>query len=717
MRNIIYLLLAGVLFAQCNKTTSDAVMDTSSAAKAELADQAKAWRSSAPSAGAAREIELGEYTSFTLDNGLDVIIVENHKLPRVSYQISLKHDALIEGDEAGYTAMTGSLLTKGTTTRTKADIDAAIDYIGASLSASESSMFGSSLTKHQDKLLDVMTDVLYNPSFLAEEFEKEKTQTLSGLASQKTDPNSMSQNVSSVLLYGTAHPYGEIMTEETVNTIKTSTVRKYYDDYYRPNNAILVIVGDITPTVAKAKVQQYFAQWEAKEVASTKYATPMPPSAPKVAFVNKDGAVQSVINVTYPIDLQPGSDDAIAARLMNSILGGGIFSGRLMQNLREDKAYTYGARSSINSDKLIGSFSAGASVRNEVTDSSVTEFMYELRRMVDEPVSTDDIELAKASMAGQFARSLESPQTIARFARNMKLYNLPSDYYETYLQQLEAVTVADVQAMAQKYIRPDNAYIVVVGNKDEVAEKLLQFDGDGVIDYYDAYGNEVKYDAVAMPAGLTAKQVIMDYIDAIGGQEKLLSVKSMVTMAGMDMMGQSANITIKQEQPNKMSMVVGMNGMTMQETRVNGDKAMMGGMGQSQTMAKGDPGFDDVSSQAVFFGGVLDYLASDYTLELKGIEDVDGEKAYKVMVTGTDGKSSTEFYAVKSNLLIKEVTSQEGPQGPMTITNVNKDYKAVDGIMLPHTIVTTGAAPFPMEMKIKEYQINTAIPATAFEIE
>jgi predicted Zn-dependent peptidase len=712
MKNIFYLLLAGVLFAQCSKTTTDAVMDQAS----DVKDQALAWRSKAPTAGPARAIQLGEYNSFTLNNGLDVIIVENHKLPRVSYQVSLKHDALIEGKEAGYTSMAGSLLTKGTESRTKAEIDQAVDFIGASLSAGGNGLFASSLTKHQDKLLEVMTDVLYNPTFPEEEFEKEKTQTLSGLATQKTDPSSMASNVASVLLYGADHPYGEIQTEETVNNMQLSTVRKYYEDYYRPNNAVLVIVGDVTPAEAKAQVEKYFADWKSKDVPSFDYPTPAAPDEAKVAFVNKDGAVQSVIRVTYPVDLKPGTDDVIASRLMNSILGGGIFSGRLMQNLREDKAYTYGARSSLRSDKLMGSFNASASVRNEVTDSSVQEFLYELNRMVKEPVSSDDISLAKASMAGQFARSLESPQTIANFARNMKLYNLPSDYYETYLQRLDATTVADVQRMAQKYIKPDNAYIVVVGNKDEVADKLVRFDGDGVLDYYDAYGNVVKYDEMAMPADLSAEKVIMDYMDALGGKDKLMSVSSMTTTATMEVMGQTAEISMKQAKPGKLAMSMGMNGMVMQETKVNGDKASVGSMGQSQMLNKGDEGFDGVAGQAKMFGGVLDYLGDDYQLDLKGIEDVDGEKAYKIVVTAPGDNKSTEFYAVKSNLLIKTVSSQEGPQGPMTVNTMPKDYKAVDGVMLPHTIETTGAAPFPMVMKVTGYEVNPSIPATEFEI-
>lgn len=714
-KQLIYIVLLGVAFAQCSKKTADTVMEAKPAVEKVMKDPAVAWRSSVPKAGPAREIKLGNYTSFQLENGLDVIVVENHKLPRVSYQISFNNDPLIEGKEAGYTSMAGSLLTKGTKTRTKAQIDEAIDFVGASLNAGSSGIFGSSLKKHSGALLEVMTDVLYNPTFPEEEFEKEKKTSMSNLASQKTDPSAMSGNVSQILNFGADHPYGEIQTEETLNAMKLSTVKNYYKTYFRPNNATLVIVGDITPAEAESSAKKYFDKWEKGDVPMIKYNSPMAPEGNKVAFVNKDGAVQSVINITYPVDFKPGSVDAIPARIMNSILGGGIFSGRLMQNLREDKAYTYGARSSLRSDKLAGTFKAGASVRNEVTDSSITEFIYEMKRMATEPVDAKDVKLSKSSIAGSFARSLESPQTIARFARNIKRYNLPANYYETYLQKLDAVSVADVQSMAKKYIKPDNAYIVVVGNKDEVAEKLLKFDADGKIDYYDAYGIEVKYDEVATPDDVTAQTIVADYIDAMGGKEKLMDVKSMITTASMDMMGQSASISIKQKDGDKMAMTVSMNGMAVQDMKVNGDQASVGGMGQSQTMSKGDPGFDDMASQAKLFEA-LQYMSEGYMLELKGIEDVEGDKAYKLMVTRPSGKKTTEYYSVKSGLVTKVISNTETPQGVQTITNQFKDYKAVDGVMLPFTLVTIGAAPFPIEMKVAEYKLNSAIPNTEFMI-
>ena len=292
-----------------------------------------------------------------------------------------------------------------------------------------------------------------------------------------------------------------------------------------------------------------------------------------------------------------------------------------MQNLREDKAYTYGARSQLSSDQLIGNFSASASVRNEVTDSSITEFLYEMRKMVTDGVTADDLQLAKNSLAGGFARSLESPQTIARFARNTYKYNLPKDYYNTYLSKLEAVSQADFEAMAKKYIRAENANIIVVGSKDDVAVKLNQFDADGKLDYYDAYGNKLVIDDSEMIGDITVEEIVSNYIEALGGKAKLMGVTSMKTVMVMNVMGQDAETVMMQKGNNKMKMVMSMGGNVMQETIYDGSIAAVGGMGGSKKITEG-PQLESIKEQAEMFGHLK--YATEKTMELKGIEDVNG---------------------------------------------------------------------------------------------
>ncbi len=705
----------GVFFMQCSKKTTDGMVDKGTEMVKEVASETS-WRSGVPSPGEARAIQLGEANSFDLSNGLKVIVVENHKIPRVSYQLSLNNDQILEKDQVGFVSVAGSLMGTGTTTKSKADIDAAVDFIGARLSTQGSGVFASGLKKHSQKLLEVMTDVLYNPSFPEEEFKKIKTQTISGLSQTASNADAMAGNVAGVLNYGVNHPYGEIQTEDDVNNMTIENIKKYYNTYFKPNNAYLIIVGDVTPAEAKADAEKYFASWKSGKIPATNYSAPAEVKGSNVAFANKDGAVQSVIRITYPVNLKPGADDQIKSSVMNSILGGGVFSGRLMQNLREDKAYTYGSRSSLSANSLVGNFNAGASVRNAVTDSSVYEILYEMERLRTEPVSAEDIQLVKNSMAGGFARSLESPQTIARFARNIYKFNLPADYYETYLQKLDAVSIADIQAMAMKYIRPENANIVVAGSKDEVAANLIKFDADGVIDFYDAFGKKLEAQETAMPEGVDAKAIVSDYIDAIGGMAKVKAVKTMVSKYKADIMGQAAGMETGQKDNKMFYMEMSMGGNIMQEQRFDGVQAKVGGMGQSQTITEG-PEIDAMKEQANAFGQLL-YLAGDspYTIDLKGIEDVKGSKAYKVQVTKASGDKLYEFYDVKNNLLIKTMLTQDVPGGePQSITTEIADYKEVSGIMVPHKVTILGAMPFPLVMNAESITLNGTIPAAKFK--
>ena len=710
MKNLISIICIAILFSQCSKKATDLANANVGTPKVE------AFRSKAPGAAPARNIDLGEYNSFDMANGLKVIIVENHKLPVVSYQVSLLNDPIKENDMVGYVSFAGDMMSKGTKTKTKGEIDEAIDYIGATLNTSSRGVFASSLKKHSTNLLGVMTDVLFNPSFPESEFDKIKKQSLSSLATSKTDAQSISTNISGVVNYGKDHVYGEVMTVKSVNNITVDKCKSYYETYFKPNNAYLIIVGDITLAEAKLQAEKYFGSWQKGTVPKETQPVVKGPEGRRVIIGNKDGAVQSVIILTYPVEYKPGSPDAAAATVMNSILGGGVFSGRLMQNLREDKAYTYGAGSALSSDELIGNFSADASVRNEVTDSSVFQFLYELEGMSTRPPSPENLQLVKNSLSGSFARSLESPQTIANFARNIYKYNLPKDYYETYLSRLEAVGLPEVNAAVQKYIKPNNVNIVVVGNKEAIAEKLLPYDSDGEIEYYDAFGMKLDVNKSALPEGVTGASVISDYLEAIGGKSKLMAVKGLQSVGSLSVMGQNATITAKQAEPDKLAIIMSMNGMNLLEQVMNGDKGVIGQMGQKKAIGKGDPTFDAMKDQITIFEQLL-YSQKDYVVEVKEIELVDGENCYKVMVTKPGGSVVTQYYSIKNNLLIKSVSTNGTGETATTVITQFKDYKNVDGIMMPFNTIVTGAAPFELNTKISEIKINPSFTDADFKVE
>ena len=673
--------------------------------------QAVVDRTKAPKPAPAREIKIGEYQSFTLKNGLEVFVVENHKLPRIQFSLELRNDPIIEGDKAGYVSIAGDLIGKGTTSRTKAQLDEEIDFIGAELTTSSNGISASSLSKHTNKLLELMTDVLYNPSFLPEELEKIKTQTLSGLAAQKDDPEAIAANVRTVLVYGKNHPYGEVEREETVKAITIDDCKKYYATYFKPNNSYLAIVGDMDLKTAKKLVEKYFGKWQKGEVQNPTYAMPGQPEKTFIALVDRPASVQSVINIAYPIDLKPGSPEAIKIGVANNILGASGLSSRLNKNLREDKAFTYGAHSSIESDKLVGSFSADASVRNEVTDSAVHEFLLELKKLSKEPVSDEELGAAKAYISGAFGRSLERPQTVANFALNTARYNLPKDYYANYVKNVAAISKEDVLGASQKYIRPENAYVVVVGKGSEIADKLKPF---GEVKYYDVYGeNYTPSKTASLPAGLTADKVLTDYVVAIGGEEKIEAIKTIKVSSKASVPGAELIINSAQKAPNNAVIEIMANGMVFQKIVTDGKDVSMTQMGQKAPV---DEGMKEGMILESYLVPELIFKDKGVKTNLTGIEKVEGKDAYVVECIYPSGSKSIAYYDVTSHLKVQTIKTVDSPQGQVTQTTIYQDYKEANGVKFPYTVLQT-FGPQNLKAEITSLEVNVPLEDALFKVE
>jgi len=669
------------------------------------------FRKNAPKPGPAPKIELGEYEQFTLDNGLEVIVVENHKLPKVTFQLLVDVPPKAYGDKVGLADMAGEMLSRGTKERSKAEIDQAVDFVGANLSTSATGAFGSSLSKHKETLLSIMAEVVLQPAFPEEEFSKVRQQAVSALAYRDSDPSAIEGVVSNVMRYGSDHPYGEVETEETLNNITLEDAREYYDYNFKPNISYLAFIGDINAKEAKKLAKKYFGNWERGTVQKEFYERPAPPEETEVDFVNVDGASQSNLTITYPINLKRGTEDAIAANVLNAVLGGGGLSSRLNKNIREDKGYTYGVYSTISPDRLVGYFSAGGSVRNEVTDSAVVAMLEEINRLREELVPVEELEGIKAYLFGSFARSTERPETVARFALNTARYKLPKDYYRTYLEKVDAVTPERLMEVAKKYILTDQAHVVVVGNKDEVAEPLARV---GEVKYFDKVGQPIAAANTDIPEGLTGFDVIEDYLKAIGGKEKLEAVEDMSMDMSTEMQGMAISMSMKRKKPAMMSMVVEMNGNVLNETRFDGEKGYVSQMGQKQPI-EGEQA-EDTKEQAMLFPEMT-YEERGYTAEIVDVEKVNGEDAYKIIVTDPEGDKTTEFYSAETALKLKEVTVQEGPQGEATVTTELADYEEVDGILIPRTVKTIGAMPAPMTMKVDAVKINAGLSDEEFQVE
>ena len=632
-------------------------------------------RSTAPSPGPARVPTIASYESFELKNGLKVFVVEDHKLPRISMSLILDRDPIVEGEKAGYVAIAGDLLGSGTTTRTKSQLDEEVDFMGARFSTSAGSMNVGGLSKYTDDLVEIMSDVLLNPSFETEEFEKLKSQMTSGLKANADDPDAIAGNVRGATLYGLEHPYGEVMTESTVEAVTLEDCKNYFSSYFRPNIAYMVVIGDITVKDAKKKLSKALKGWKASDVPAHDYEKTSVPSAGRIVMVDKPSAVQSVVWLGNVIDLPQGHPDIEPLRIANQILGGGM-SGRLFTNLREDKAFTYGAYSSFGIDELNSTFGASAKVRNEVTDSALVEFLMEIGRMRTESVTEEDLIAAKASLSGAFGRSLESTSSAANFALNIARYGLPSDYYNNYLARLEAVTAEDVMRVSNQYMKTDNLTISVVGKAQDVAAGLAAF---GEVEYYDAEGMPTDAPTfLFMPEGITLETVFAKYYEAMGGVDVLSSLKAMDMKAHLEIPGMPGQLKMRTAKitPNKFMMEQSMQGMTvMKMTYVDGVGKQSGMQGEKEL--EGEE-LEDLKKQASFVVDELAWMQDLESFTFDGQTLMDGKAVYQV----SEGEK-TRYFEVETGLFYKSTETTETPEGDMAVSMTVEEWGEYNGIKMP----------------------------------
>ena len=650
-------------------------------------------RSIRPKPAAAPTINIKDSEVFKTSNGITVILSQNNKVPRVSFNLVMGASPRTEGEMAGLSEFAGSLIMSGTTNKSKDELDAAIDYIGANLSADDNSIRLSCLTKHMDKGLELMNDVLINPSFPQSEVDRIRTQYESSLVSAKADAGTMARNVVSKVNFPDSHPYGEIMTEETLANIDRNTIVEYFQNTFTPTGAYLVVVGDIDRKKLDEVVQKYFESWTGGSSYTASYSTQNLNKGARVIFVNKPGAVQSVINVTFPVDIKPGHEDYLKLTILNGILGGGVFGNRLMQNLREDKAYTYGCRSSLSVDQDGSYFTAFGNFRNEVTDSAITEILFELNRVIDELVKDEELSMTKSSMAGSFARSLESPSTVARFALNIIKNNLPKDYYQTYLKKLDAVTKEDLLAMAKKYFSSDRANIVVVGSED-IVERIKKFDADGKIERMDAFGNTV---VEKIKADISADDLLNNYVKAIAmGAEgkklakKMKKVKSFVEVTEYKMAQAPFPLvsTRAWKKPNFKGAKMEGNGMVFQKSYFDGSTGFEFNM-QSGVKQMAE---DKIAANKKSVGLIpeMNYKTSGMIYSIEGIEMVDDKPCY-VLKTDDGSDVSYDYFDKSTFYKVKSISIRtEGEETSETIV-VMSEFKEYNGFIFPEkTDVTMG---------------------------
>jgi predicted Zn-dependent peptidase len=683
---------------------------------ATLFAQNKIDRSKAPKPGPAPEITIKDPVIYNLPNGITIIVVENHKLPRVTATLSIDRGPVLEGSKAGVIEIMGQMLGEGTTKTPKDKFDETIDQMGANVNLFSSGGSVSALDRYFEKAFMMMAEAIQNPAFPEASFNKIKTQKLTGLKSNEKSAGAISARVVGALAYGKNTAMGEFETEETIKALTLDDIKNAYKANITPSRSYLTFVGDITPENAKAIVMKAFENWKGVKLSIPEISNAANVSSTEINFVDLPTAVQGEISVTNLVNNPMSNPDYHALKIANQILGGGAES-KLFMNLREKHGFTYGSYSRTGSGRFQSQFSGNAQVRSEKADSAVAEILSEIKNMQDGKITEEELKNAKAKYNGSFALGMEDPERTASYASDILINNLPKDYYRTFLQKINAVTIQDVQRVSKNYFSKDNSRIVIVGNAAKIVPNLSRLGYP--IKKFDKYANPIVEKAKEVDIKETAKTtesisaaIIVDsYLKAIGGKEEIKKINTLKASFTSELMGQKFDGTDNRMAPNKRSLVLMMGSMTVMQQSFDGTAGYQAQMGQKKIMDDKEikENQDDKGIIPQLF-----YVSNDYQLSYLGTGNAGGEDCYKLKVTKPSGKVTVEYYSIKSGLLLMEEGTIDAGGSEMTSLVEYSNYQKVGNVLFPYSVKqTAGEQEFPMI--VSEIKINEGVTEADFK--
>ena len=446
-------------------------------------------RSQQPALGPSPSIKLKKPSMFELKNGLKVLVVENHKLPKVAVSLKIDNVPHTKGHIKGVENLMGTLLGNGSKNISREAFTEEIDFLGARIGFGAQSASASALSKYFERIVTLLSDAILHPNFTEEALNKERNKAIEAIKSGEKSTETVSQRVRNILTYTTAHPFGEYTTAASLKNIELKDVINYYRHYYTPKNAYLVIVGDVSFEQAKTVVTNCFNSWEAVNPPLASFPIPEDVNQTEINLVNMEHAVQTELTITNTVNLRLNSPDFHAILIANYIYGG-AFNSYLNMNLRETHGFTYGAQSIVGKNKYSpATFRATTKIRSAITHQAILEMLNETKRITSTLVDADKLEIAKAKFLGNFIMSTERPQTVARQALNILTEDLPESFYESFIAKINAITAEDIQHVAQKYFKLNTLRIIIIGNAKAMNLEGIKFNGTTLpVKHFDVYG-------------------------------------------------------------------------------------------------------------------------------------------------------------------------------------------------------------------------------------
>jgi len=454
-----------------------------------MSQQQESFRSQAPPPLQPHPITIPAPRETVLSNGLTIVVVEDRRLPLVSYRLAFRVGGAFDPPHLpGLTDLLAGLLPEGTESRTSREIAEEVARMGASLSAGANSDYtivaASALAQFNDRILDLMAEVVLQPSFPENEVELAKQNTKESLRQQRAQPSFLASEMVSRVMYGD-HPYSVVApTPESIDRSSRDEFVNFHRAKLVPNNGVFIIVGDVHYDEIVSRLESLFSGWERGEDLVSNFPAPPVRTRRTAYLIDRHGSAQSNIVIANSGIIRT-SPDYFPMMLMHTVLGANA-SSRLFMNLREEKGYTYGAYTNLDARRSAGTFRATAEVRTQVTSDSLKEFFYELNRIRNEPVSAKEIGDAKSYLTGVFPIRLETQEGLTDQLVQIKMLNLPDNYLQMYRDRVQAVTIEDIQRVAQQYVRPDEAALIVVGDGSSVLDQITPYCDD--IEIYNTSG-------------------------------------------------------------------------------------------------------------------------------------------------------------------------------------------------------------------------------------
>lgn len=656
-----------------------------------------------PKPGPAPKINIAKPHYFQLSNGLKVIVAENHKLPRVSFSLTIDNAPYLEGSKNGISNLVGALLGSSFERKSKADFYEEVDFLGATVSYRSNGAYASGLSKHGKRILELMAEGALHTKFTNSELDKEKTKLIESLRTMEKSVPTVARRVENVLTYGKNHPFGEYITENSVNNITLDDVILNYNTYFVPQNAYLIVEGDVDLAVLQSQIESEFGSWQKAVAPDLSYSNAKDVQYTQINFVDMPNAVQSEISIMNLSQLKMKDPDYFAAILANQILGGD-YNSYLMSNLREKNAWTYNAGSRIGNSRYISRFIAFTQVRNAVTDSAIVEMLKEIKRIRTEKVDPQILKTVKATYIGSFVMEIEKPETIASCALDLRTQGLPEDFYQTYIEKINAVTAEDISRVVNKYILPEQLRIIVVGKGAEILHALEKLKIP--IFYYDKFGTPTAKPEykIAIPKGVTAQSVLKNYLSAIGGEKAVKSVSSLFTIASGTIQGAVMELTSKTTAKHQQLRELKVMGMSAMKQVVNENSGYISQQGQKTELSGKD--LAELKAAAVPFEELI--LAENPETVLEGIELINDAEVYVIR-----NGNAKFFYDVKSGLKTAEKKSMDINGQLISQTTSFSDYRAVNGIKIPYV----SSIDFGMEilLTITDVKINEGVSDADFK--